>query len=76
MTLQSVADLTGSNVPGATIDAGDTFRVEVHIAFDNGHRAQTEAVILVTRDDDVAYRVLSWHDDAEFALSQSGMAVR
>jgi general secretion pathway protein K len=76
-TLQSAADLTGSAVRGATIDAGDTFRIGASIVFDNGRRAQSEVVILVSGDDDdVPYRVLSWHDDAEVALSQSRMAVR
>jgi general secretion pathway protein K len=40
--------------------------VRTSIAFDNGRRAATEAVILLDGGDD-PYRILSWRDDAELA---------
>lgn len=64
--IKSIADALGSAQTGATFLAGDTVRVRTTIAFDNGRRAATEAVILLEGGDD-PYRVLSWHDDAEMA---------
>jgi general secretion pathway protein K len=75
-TAQSVADLIGSDQAGTTTDAGDTFRINIGIVFDNGRRASSEAVILVNRDEDVPYHILLWHEDADVAWSQSGTIAR
>jgi general secretion pathway protein K len=64
--VKSIADALGSAQTGATFLAGDTVRVRTSIAFDNGRRAATEAVILLDGGDD-PYRILSWRDDAELA---------
>jgi general secretion pathway protein K len=74
-TPESAPDVVGSDQPGATIEVGDTFRIDVRIAFDNGHRAISEAVILIGGDnDEMPYHVLSWHGDV--AWSQMGGRVQ
>jgi general secretion pathway protein K len=62
--IKSIADALGSAQAGATFLAGDAMRVRTTIAFDNGRRSATEAVILLDSGDD-PYHVLSWRDDAE-----------
>jgi general secretion pathway protein K len=59
---RSTADLLGSDQAGATIEAGNAFRIDVRIAFDDGRRAASEVVIFLGSED-VPYHVLSWHND-------------
>ncbi|MGJ5180159.1 general secretion pathway protein GspK [Bradyrhizobium oligotrophicum] len=47
---------------GATLDAGDAYRVRITIEFEAGRRAAAEAVILLGEGDE-PYRILSWRDD-------------
>ena len=54
-----------------TVEAGDTYRVQVRIRYDNGRQEGAEVVIL-TGLTDRPYRVLSWRDGLE-ALSGSSL---
>jgi general secretion pathway protein K len=64
--IKAITDALGSAPTGITVQAGDTVRVRTTIAFDNGRRAATEAVILLDSGDN-PYRILSWRDEAEIA---------
>jgi general secretion pathway protein K len=59
---QAVQGLLGSAQGGSTQPSKST-RVTVRIAFDNGRRVSSEAVILLLDDADAPFRVLSWRDD-------------
>jgi general secretion pathway protein K len=59
---QVVQGLLGS-APGASTQPSKSTRVTVRIAFDNGRRVGSEAVILLLDDADAPFRVLSWRDD-------------
>jgi general secretion pathway protein K len=63
--IKSVADALGPAGAGATVEGSNAVRVRTTIAFDNGRRAATEAIILLLDADDDPYRILSWRDDAE-----------
>jgi general secretion pathway protein K len=65
----------GTDVQGATADAGKTMRVRVQIAFDNGRKTASE-VVIVTGSDGEPYRVLSWRDDVDAAPDQPQTATR
>ena len=60
--------LLGSAQSNATIATTPAFRVDVEVRLDNGRRARAEVVILVLKDDDQPFRVLSWRDDGEGPL--------
>jgi general secretion pathway protein K len=61
---ESAADVVGSDQPDATTETGDVFRIDVHIAFHNGRRATSEAVIRLGDDtDEMPYHVFLWHGD-------------
>jgi general secretion pathway protein K len=63
---QFIAGALGDNQVGATIKGSDAYRVRTHIAFDNGWRKTSEAVIMmVTGSATVPYVVLSWQDDID-----------
>jgi general secretion pathway protein K len=47
----------------ASTEVGKTVRVNVQIAFDNGQKAGSEAVISIFDAGDEPYAVLSWHDE-------------
>lgn len=47
---------------GGPAEPSKAVRVDIHIAFENGRRIQSEAVIVVSSDTDAPYHVLSWHD--------------
>jgi general secretion pathway protein K len=64
--IKSVADLLGPAQAGASVEGSDAVRVRTTIAFDNGRRAATEAVILLDAGDE-PYRILSWRDETEMA---------
>jgi general secretion pathway protein K len=59
---QIVQGLLGG-AQGAGTQGSKATRVTVGIAFDNGRRVGTEAVIMPLDDADEPYRVLSWRDD-------------
>jgi general secretion pathway protein K len=73
---RSVASVLGPARTGATVEMGDTVRVRTMIAFDNGRRATSEAVIVLDGGDD-PYKILSWRDDddATATRSHSGKAL-
>ena len=54
--------MRGVGKGAAAADAGRSFRVGVRVAFDNGRRSATEAVIVLPDDGPVPYRVLSWRN--------------
>jgi general secretion pathway protein K len=59
----TLARLLGPDQPGATADGSNAYRVIVNIAFQNGWRTGSEAVILLGGD--VPYQVLSWRSDGD-----------
>jgi general secretion pathway protein K len=68
--LKSAADILGTDEPAATTKGSNAFRVDVHVKFDDGRHAASQAVILLGSDK-VPYLVLSWRDGADEALTQS-----
>jgi hypothetical protein len=54
-----------------SIEAGDTFRVQVRIRYDNGRQAAAEVVIRTGGASDKPYGVMWWRDGFE-ALSNLG----
>jgi general secretion pathway protein K len=60
----SLARLLGPEHPGATADGSDAIRVKVSIAFQNGWRTGSEAVILLAGGDE-PYQVMSWRSDGD-----------
>jgi general secretion pathway protein K len=75
---QSLQGLLGAaQAAAATTEASDAYRVQVQIAFDNGRRVESEAVIL-TGTKEVPYHVLYWRDDASNAPGRlrTGMGLR
>ena len=58
----SLSRLLGPDQPGATAEASNAFRVNVSMAFQNGWRTGSEAVILLDAGD-APYQVLSWRSD-------------
>lgn len=70
-----LALLLGQDQPGATAEGGNTARVRVQVAFDNGRKTASEVVILVGSGSE-PYRVLSWRDDVDAAPDQPQTATR
>ena len=60
----SLARLLGPEHPGATAEGSNAFRVKVSIAFRNGWRTGSEAVILLAGGDE-PYQVMSWRSDGD-----------
>src|SRR5215470_5729626 len=60
----SLARLLGPEHPGATAEGSNAFRVKVSIAFQNGWRTGSEAVILLA-DGDEPYQVMSWRSESD-----------
>jgi hypothetical protein len=60
-----------------TVEPSAAYRVQVQIAFDNGRRIESEAVIL-TGTTEAPYHVLYWRDDASNGPGQlrGGMGLR
>ena len=58
---QSLQGVLGVLTSVATIEGGDTYRVQVRIRYDNGRQEASEVVIL-TGLQDRPYRVLYWRD--------------
>lgn len=63
-----------ASTTGLTTAAGDTARVTVRIAFDDGRRHGTEAVILLRDFGVEPYRVLSWRELSWRELDEGGAA--
>jgi len=62
---QALMQWLGPSQRFATIDAGNASRVTVRVAFDNGRRITSEAVILVLAEDSEPFSILSWGDELE-----------
>jgi general secretion pathway protein K len=60
---QALLALLGPAQAHATVEASRASRVSIHIAFDNGRRANFEVVILVFEEGRDPYAVLSWRED-------------
>ena len=60
----SLSRLLGPDQPGATAEGSNAFRVKINIAFQNGWRTGSEAVILLDAADE-PFQVLSWRDDVD-----------
>jgi len=60
----SLSRLLGPDQPGATSEGSNAFRVKVNIAFQNGWRTGSEAVILLDAADE-PFQVLSWRNDVD-----------
>jgi general secretion pathway protein K len=67
--------LLGPDQKGATAEGSDAVRVRVRMAFDNGRKTASEAVILLGSSD-APYRVLSWRDDADASSDPPQAATR
>jgi general secretion pathway protein K len=61
---QSLQGVLGVLQSVATIEGGDTYRVQVRIRYDNGRQEASEVVIL-TGLPDRPYRVLYWRDSSD-----------
>jgi general secretion pathway protein K len=63
---QFIAGALGENQAGVTSKGSDAYRVRTRIAFDNGWRKTSEAVIMMQVGSSVEpYLVLSWQDDID-----------
>jgi general secretion pathway protein K len=51
----------------ASVEGGDTYRVQVHVRYDKG-RQETSEVVIVTGLTDKPYRVLYWRDGIDVPL--------
>jgi general secretion pathway protein K len=71
----SLSRLLGPDQPGATAEGSNSFRVKIGIAFDNGWRTGSEAVILLDAADE-PFRVLSWRGELNADLDQPRLATR
>jgi general secretion pathway protein K len=60
----SLSRLLGPDQPGATVEGSNAFRVKINIAFQNGWRTGSEAVILLDAADE-PFQVLSWRNDVD-----------
>jgi len=58
---QSISEALNALQGVATVEGGDTYRVQVRIRYDNG-RQDTSEVVIVTGLTDKPYRVLYWRD--------------
>lgn len=71
----SLVRLLGSDQPGASADGSNAFRVKVSIAFQNGWRTGSEAVILLGGGDG-PYQILSWRGDGDADQPQLATTLR
>jgi general secretion pathway protein K len=62
---QALLKLLGPASVLASASASPASRVEVNIQLDNGRTARAEVVILILKDDEEPFRVLSWRDDTD-----------
>lgn len=60
----SLSRLLGPDQPGATAEGSNAYRVKINIAFQNGWRTGSEAVILLDTADE-PFQVLSWRNDVD-----------
>jgi general secretion pathway protein K len=61
---QSISGALNALQGVATVEGGDTYRVQVHIRYDNG-RQDTSEVVILTGLTDKPYRVLYWRDGVD-----------
>jgi general secretion pathway protein K len=73
---QALLSLLGNARQYATTDGSKTLRVRVHIAFDNGQRTTSEAVILVFDEGEEPFAVLSWHDEIDGPIADGRPGLR
>jgi len=71
---ESLERLLGPGQPGATAEGSSAYRVAIDIAFHDGWRMGSEAVILL--DGDGPYQVLSWRNDVNTDPDQPQSAKR
>jgi general secretion pathway protein K len=62
--MQALQPLLGATQQFATAEGSRAVRVNVRIAFDNGHRSEAEAVILLFEEGNEPFSILSWNDTA------------
>jgi general secretion pathway protein K len=67
---QVIMSLLGSAGGHATTAGGNTSRVTVRVAFDNGRQTGADVVILMFDRGDEPYSVLSWDDDLDQSRSE------
>jgi general secretion pathway protein K len=60
---QMLMALLGPSQPYATTESSKSSRVNVGVAFDNGHRMTSEVAIVVFEEGAEPYSILSWHDN-------------
>jgi len=60
---QAAAGAGEAAAPTAASEPRNTLRVAIRIAFENGRQVRAEIVMLLVKDDDEPYRILSWRDD-------------
>jgi len=61
---QSISGALGALQGVATTEGGNTYRVQVHIRYDNG-RQETSEVVILTGLTDKPYRVMYWRDGVD-----------
>lgn len=62
---QALLNLLGPASALASVTANPAARVEVSIRLDNGRTARAEVVILILKEDEEPFRILSWRDDSD-----------
>lgn len=62
---EALLSLLGGSRGLANAATNPAARIELQIRLDDGRSARAEVVILVVRNDDAPYRVLSWRDDSD-----------
>jgi type II secretory pathway component PulK len=65
---KDLLQLLGSARASANASPNAAARVVMQIRLDNGRMARAEVVILVSKDGDEPYRILSWRDDTDLSL--------
>jgi general secretion pathway protein K len=74
---QAVLQLLGPAQNYVTTEGSNASRVDVRIAYDNGHRSHSEVIILPFDEGSEPYSILSWDDELQPpAHDKLGMASR
>jgi general secretion pathway protein K len=69
--MATIATALGPAQASATIEKSDSFRILTNVEFDNGRHTSSEVVIGLGGEED-PYRVLSWQDEVDAAISRPG----